>query len=361
MLDDAEAFPSALPARRATDYAAWVTIQIGCDNSCAFCIVPVGAGPGDQPSVRRARARGRATGRRRRGRGHAARPERELLRPRPAPRRGARRRRSPRRVGGRPGLGRRSRRRGPAAVRRPARGRWPRSTASAGSATPAPTRRTCGPRRSRPWPTNAAVCEHLHLPLQSGSDRRAGRHAPGLHRRALPRAAGRAPGRRSTTWPSPPTSSSGFPGETDDDFERTLEVVAEAGLRQRLHLHLLAPTRHRGGRRGPTSSCRPRSWPSGSSACGWSSSASALARHQARVGRVEEVLVEGPSKKDPAVLTGRTRQNKLVHLPSRRRRCDRAPSPTCAITAGGPHHLVGELVEVTALPRHRTRIPVASV
>ena len=41
---------------------------------------------------------------------------------------------------------------------------------------------------------------------------------------------------------------------------------------------------------------------------------SALARHQARTGRVEEVLVEGPSKKDPSLQTGRTRQNKLVHF-----------------------------------------------
>ncbi|MDH3293771.1 MAG: tRNA (N6-isopentenyl adenosine(37)-C2)-methylthiotransferase MiaB, partial [Acidimicrobiia bacterium] len=40
MLGEDQAFPSALPARRETDYAAWLTIQIGCDNSCAFCIVP---------------------------------------------------------------------------------------------------------------------------------------------------------------------------------------------------------------------------------------------------------------------------------------------------------------------------------
>ena len=42
---DAEAFPSALPTQRDADHKAWVTIQIGCDNSCAFCIVPSVRGP----------------------------------------------------------------------------------------------------------------------------------------------------------------------------------------------------------------------------------------------------------------------------------------------------------------------------
>ena len=39
-LDEDGAFPSALPVRRELPYTAWVSIQIGCDNSCAFCIVP---------------------------------------------------------------------------------------------------------------------------------------------------------------------------------------------------------------------------------------------------------------------------------------------------------------------------------
>ncbi|HVM67700.1 MAG TPA: MiaB/RimO family radical SAM methylthiotransferase, partial [Acidimicrobiales bacterium] len=39
-LDEGVMFPSALPVRREPGHSAWVTIQIGCDNSCAFCIVP---------------------------------------------------------------------------------------------------------------------------------------------------------------------------------------------------------------------------------------------------------------------------------------------------------------------------------
>src|SRR5215212_8409216 len=35
-----ETFPSVLPSRRESAYAAWVSVSVGCDNTCTFCIVP---------------------------------------------------------------------------------------------------------------------------------------------------------------------------------------------------------------------------------------------------------------------------------------------------------------------------------
>jgi tRNA-2-methylthio-N6-dimethylallyladenosine synthase len=87
---------------------------------------------------------------------------------------------------------------------------------------------------------------------------------------------------------------------------------------------------------------------------------SALARHEARVGRVEEVLIEGPSKKRPQVVSGRTAQGKLVHITAEPGRLPAGTWADVRITRGAPHFLVGELVAVTARPTHRTRIPVVA-
>src|SRR5581483_11028500 len=40
LLEALETFPSTLPSRRESAYRAWVSISVGCNNTCTFCIVP---------------------------------------------------------------------------------------------------------------------------------------------------------------------------------------------------------------------------------------------------------------------------------------------------------------------------------
>ena len=203
-----------------------------------------------------------------------------------------------------------------------------------------------------------AVCEHLHLPLQAGSDRTlAAMHRGYTAERYLARLAearAAVPDLAVTT-----DLIVGFPGETDADFERTLEVVAEATYAS-AYTVLFSP------RPGTEAAdMQDRFVPAEVAAERFERlrvvvERSALARHQARVGRVEEVLVEGPSRKDPAVTTGRTRQNKLLHFGAGRPLAPGAYA-TVRVTGAAPHHLRGELVAVTAPARHRTLIPVSAV
>ncbi len=73
-------FPRTLPTRRESVYAGWVSISVGCNNTCTFCIVPAPARQGARPPAGGDPRRGRGARLAGCHRGDAARTERELLR-----------------------------------------------------------------------------------------------------------------------------------------------------------------------------------------------------------------------------------------------------------------------------------------
>ncbi len=322
---------SALAAVREVPYAAWVTIQTGCDNSCAFCIVPAVRG------------------------GEVSRPVDEIVR-------------EVRTLAGRGvvevtllgqnvnSYGRDLTRRRPlfadllravGAVEGIRRVRFT-----------SPHPKDLRPETIAAMAEVAEVCPQLHLPLQSGSDRVLSAMRRGY---TAQRYLAKLEAARAAIDDLAVTTDVivGFPGETDDDFAETLAVVAEAAY-DSAYTFQFSP---RPGTRAADLTDR---------FVGQDVIAerferlrvvverAALLRHQARVGCHEEVLVEGPSKRDPAVVAGRTGQGKLVHFAPE----EVGPAPgafaTVAVTGAAPHHLRGTLVAVTARPRHRTRLAVAA-
>jgi tRNA-2-methylthio-N6-dimethylallyladenosine synthase len=158
-----------------------------------------------------------------------------------------------------------------------------------------------------------SVCEHAHLPLQSGSTRilKAMRRTYSRERylRLVDELRAAIPDLALTT-----DLIVGFPGETEGDFAATLEVVEEVGF-DGAFTFVFSP------RRGTEAATMPDQVPDEVKAerierlielC----QRVALARNAARVGRVEQVLAEGPSRTDPALLRGRTRRNTTVNFAS---------------------------------------------
>lgn len=157
----------------------------------------------------------------------------------------------------------------------------------------------------------ASVCEHAHLPLQSGSTRilKAMRRTYSRERYVALANEMRAavPGLALST-----DIIVGFPGETEDDFRATLEVVEEVGF-DSAFTFVYSP------RQGTEAAAMPDQIDDDVKRERIERlvevvQRSAAARNAERVGLVEEVLVEGPSRTDPALLRGRTRRNTTVNF-----------------------------------------------
>jgi len=355
ILDESDEFPSALPVQRDAGHAAWVTIQIGCDNNCAFCIVPAVRGREISRSFGELVAEiedlttqgiteitllgqnvnsygrdlalthrtGDVTDEIRFATGALWADSERRARPLFADLLHA--------AGAVPGI------------------RRVRYTS--------PHPKDLRPETITAMAQIPAVCEHLHLPLQSGSNNvLAAMHRGYSAERYLEKLNAAKTGIDDLAVTT--DIIVGFPGETDSDFDRTLEVVAEAQY-DSAYTFIFSP--------------RP-----GTEAADMTEQfvdsevvkerferlrvvveRSGRAKHQARIGRIEEIVVEGPSKRDPAMLTGRTRQNKLLHFKSEPIKV--GTYANVEVTEAFAHSLRGELREIVAPAMHKTRIPVAVI
>jgi tRNA-2-methylthio-N6-dimethylallyladenosine synthase len=156
-----------------------------------------------------------------------------------------------------------------------------------------------------------AVCEHTHLPLQSGSSRVLKRMRRTYDRprylQLVAKLREAIPDLALTT-----DLIVGFPGETEADFLETLEAVEEVGF-DGAFTFVYSP------RVGTEAAGMPDQLPDDVKRERIERLVDvvqrvAAKRNAERVGRVEEVLVEGPSRTDPTLLRGRTRRNTTVNF-----------------------------------------------
>ncbi len=157
----------------------------------------------------------------------------------------------------------------------------------------------------------SAVCEQIHLPLQSGSSRvlKAMRRTYDRDRyiALAHKLRDRIPDVALGT-----DIIVGFPGETDADFEETLAVVAEVGF-ESAFTFVYSP------RSGTDAAVMDDQVPHELKIERMErlvelTQSIAKAKNEARIGRIEEVLVEGPSRTDETQLRGRTRRNTTVNF-----------------------------------------------
>jgi tRNA-2-methylthio-N6-dimethylallyladenosine synthase len=327
-----ETFPSTLPARRDSAYAAWVSISVGCDNTCTFCIVPSLRGkerdrrPGDVlAEVEALTAEGVL--------------EVTLL--------GQNVNSYGREFGDRAAFGKLLRACGevPGLERLRFTSPHPRDFTDDVIAAMAET---------------PAVCHSLHMPLQSGSDdvlrrmRRSYRAERFLGivdrvRQAMPDAA-------LTT-----DIIVGFPGETEADFARTLEVVRAARFASAFTFQYSkrpgTPAAEMDGQIPPEVVAeRYGRLIAVQEEISW-------AENRTQVGREVEVLVaNGEGRKDSGTgrMAGRARDGRLVHF--RAETADGASSDirpgdirpgdvvTTVVSRAAPHHLLAD----GPLTGHRT-------
>jgi tRNA-2-methylthio-N6-dimethylallyladenosine synthase len=321
----------ALYAVRELAFAAWMTIQTGCDNTCSYCIVP---------SVRG---------------GEISRPLEDLIREATMLARSG--------VTEITLLGQNVNSYGRDITRR--RPLFADLLRALGEVSGIERLRFTSPHPKDLRPETIAamadtpsVCNQLHLPLQSGSNRVLTAMRRGY---SVERYIERLQSARAAISDLAVTTDLivGFPGESDAEFDETLEVVAACEF-DLAYTFIFSP---REGTRAADmvddfvgSDVIKSRFERLKSV----TDRSALRHHHARVGRREEVLVEGPSRRNDQMISGRTRQGKLIHFAKGDVEVRAGSLVGVDVTYGAPYYLIGELAEVLRGPRHKIRIPLLS-
>ena len=278
-----DAFSSDLPQVRANAWRAWVPIMYGCNNFCTYCVVPYVRGrerSREAEDILAEVERAKATG------------AREIYL-----------------------LGQNVNSYGHDLEGQPSFAELLREVARTGvdrvrftSSHPKDlTTHTLDAMAEEP-----AIMPHLHLAAQSGSDRilkAMGRRYGKADYLALAREAHeRVPGLALTT-----DLIVGFPGETEEDFQATLDLVDEANL-QGAYTFIYSK------RAGTKAANMPNQVPSEVTHARLERLAEAVQRvsaqaHEKLKGSLVEVLVEGPSKRAAGILVGHSPENFTVHFP----------------------------------------------
>jgi tRNA-2-methylthio-N6-dimethylallyladenosine synthase len=280
-----EGFTGHLPAKRARDFQGWVQISVGCNSVCSYCIVPS--------------TRGR----------EVSRPAGELVAE--VERLAADGVREVTLLGQNVNSYGRDLPRGDKVTFAELLGRVDAVPGIQRIRYTSPHPKDMHEDVIRAHAKLPALCEHIHLPLQSGSSpvlkrmRRTYTRERYLDRVALIR--GHVPDCALTT-----DIIVGFPGETESDFDQTLEVAEAVGY-DGAFTFIYSP------RRGTEAATLPDQVPHEVKVARMERLVEVVQRRareraQRFVGRTLDVLVEGPSRTDPSRLRGRSRHNKVVNF-----------------------------------------------
>jgi tRNA-2-methylthio-N6-dimethylallyladenosine synthase len=185
-----------------------------------------------------------------------------------------------------------------------------------------------------------ALCPHIHLPVQSGSDavlaRMRRRYTADAYRRLADALRASRPGLTLST-----DLIVGFPGETDADFQATLDLVRDVGFVDSFSFKY--SSRPGTAAEGMPDAVPPEVAQERLEALQALQRGRTLAAHRARVGETTEILLEGASRRGGAQRCGRDPGHRVVNVSLPR---DRAPDPGSLIDVqivdATPHSLIGE-------------------